>query len=293
MLGKVVEDYDTLRWPMIASPKLDGIRAIWFNGQFYSRTLKPIPNGALTKAMQEFCNKVGDRLNGLDGELVQGDPTSPLTFNSTTRAVMAAGAGIEGLRFHVFDRVVPGTGFEERLQAIPKIDSSLVTVVPQTYVGSRGEMEELEEQYVVEGYEGLIVRNPKMHYKMGRSTANEQGLIKIKRFMDSEAVVIGFEELMHNANEATVDERGYTKRSSHKVNQVPTGRLGALIVRWESIKERKTLVINIGSGFTDAERQQIWDNRHDYIGAICRFKFLAVGMLEAPRHAVFMGWRED
>ena len=45
-------------------------------------------------------------------------------------------------------------------------------------------------------------------YKLGRSTFIEQGLIKLKRFEDGEAEIIGFKEKMLNQNEATIDARG-------------------------------------------------------------------------------------
>ena len=52
------------------------------------------------------------------------------------------------------------------------------------------------------GYEGLIIRDPFAPYKFGRSTVREGFLLKVKRFVDSEAVVIGIEEEMYNGNEA-------------------------------------------------------------------------------------------
>jgi len=40
----------------------------------------------------------------------------------------------------------------------------------------------------------------------------DNGLMKLKQFSDSEAEIIGFEELHRNQNEATLDHRGLTKR---------------------------------------------------------------------------------
>ena len=72
-------------------------------------------------------------------------------------------------------------------------------------------MEELEK-YEVDcleiGYEGVILRDPNAKYKHGRSTVKEGGLIKVKRFSDSEARILAMEEQMKNNNEKKVNELG-------------------------------------------------------------------------------------
>ena len=77
-------------------------------------------------------------------------------------------------------------------------------------------------------------------------------------------MVIGMEEKMHNANEATIGELGQTKRTSHQENLVPMGTMGALIVR-----DLKTGVeFNIGTGFSNADRDWWWsqvDTMYDMI----------------------------
>lgn len=288
MLGKAVEDYKLLRWPMYGSPKLDGIRAIWFNGVLYSRTLKPIPNKELQAKMRQFCIASDHHWNGLDGELIYGSPTDPLVFNKTTRAVMKRDGPAEGIVFYVFDRVHPTMPFSDRLNRINILHNPLIQFLEHRPIASYKQMLEVETEFVECGYEGLILRNPFGKYKMGRSTTSEQGLVKVKRFEDAEAEVVGFEERMHNANSAKLDERGYTKRSSHKENQIATNSLGSLVVRNSAGVE-----FQIGTGFTDAERAALWHNRSAYLGKMVKYKFLPVGVLEAPRHPVFLGWRED
>ena len=292
MLGASVEDMGKLRFPLLASPKLDGIRAIWWEGQFYSRTMKPIPNQALTIAMQEVEEVLGGmysaNLNGLDGELIAGSPCDSLCFNRTTSAVMTRNSSADNITFHVFDRINDPRGFHDRYRSLPfTLEASLLTCVPHVICSNVESLMGFEELCVDQGYEGIILRHPKGLYKRGRSTFNEHGLLKLKRFEDAEALVVGFEEKMHNANEAKEDERGYMKRSSHKDNKVPTGTLGALIVDYNG----KTF--NIGSGFTDVQRAEIWSNKDHYIGQMAKFKYLKVGMLDAPRHPVFLGWRRD
>jgi len=276
------EDFNKIGYPKLASYKLDGVRAIVLNGVVLSRTLKPIPN----RLVQERFGKPS--FNGLDGELILGDPTAPDCFRKSSSCVMTEDKSIDGLTFHVFDLVGAGL-YVDRMHPLQMgttwpLD---IRVLKQHHVmGSRG-LTELFERALTEGYEGLILRHPSAPYKYGRSTPGQEWMLKVKPFVDAEAIVVGFQELYSNLNKAELDERGYTKRSSHQENQVPQGTLGALLVEFEGIN------FAIGTGFTAAERREIWDNQPGYIGKPVKFKYLKIGMKGAPRHPVWLGWRDE
>lgn len=87
-------DDQSTRW--VASPKLDGIRAIVLGGVVMSRNLIPIPNRYV---QQRFAG-----LEWFDGELIFGDPTSPTVYRDTYSAVMSE-EGKPDVRFFVFDHV--------------------------------------------------------------------------------------------------------------------------------------------------------------------------------------------
>ena len=97
-----------------------------------------------------------------------------------------------------------------------------------TYVSCEEDVLQYEKEFLEIGAEGVMLRSPTGPYKQGRSTLKEGYLLKVKQFTDAEARVIGFDEKMHNANEADVGELGQTKRSSHAENLIPTGNT------WES-----------------------------------------------------------
>jgi DNA ligase-1 len=149
------------------------------------------------------------------------------------------------------------------------------------------EILQAEEEALNQGFEGVMLRDPNGKYKFGRSTTAEAALVKLKRFNQSEAVIIGFEEQMHNANEAKVDNLGHTERSSHKANMVPTGMLGAMVVR----DLNTNIEFNVGTGFTAADRQEYWTKRESLVGKVVSYKFLAIGVKDKPRHPVFLGFR--
>lgn len=272
-------DYDPakLTFPCFASTKLDGVRAYVRDGVVLSRKNKPIPN----KYVQSLFAKHEHH----DGELIVGDMCSEACFRDTMSGVMSVD-GEPDVRFYVFDHLADlAAPYEKRLQKIIRAWGRMEPL-GQVPIYTPNELATFEASCLELGYEGVILRRPNAPYKQGRSTVNEGFLLKVKSFKDAEAEVIGFEERMENLNEAKTDETGHTKRSSHKANKVGRGDLGALIVEWGGVQ------FNIGTGFVDAERQHIWDNREKFHGQLVKFKYFPVGVKEAPRHPVFLGWRD-
>ena len=273
-------DLDNLKFPLLASSKLDGVRAIVKDGVVLSRSLKKIPN----LHVQSLFG--GDHLEGLDGELIVGKPTSKTCYTDTVSGVMRV-SGEPAVRFYVFDDITwPERRYDDRRPRIDTNDAHHLVEVSQTFVHDLDELLKLEERYLGMGYEGLILRDPNGKYKFGRSTTKEGILLKLKRFVDAEFEIIGFEERQHNGNEATTNELGRTKRSSHKENKTGRGDLGALVLK------HPAGTFNCGTGFDDALRAEIWANRDKYLGRLAKVKFFAIGMKDLPRHPVYLGLRD-
>ncbi len=273
---------------LYASFKLDGIRAIVINGQLVSRTLKAIPNHYTRKLFGQVA------FEGLDGELIVGAPKGDGVFARTSSGVMSH-EGEPDVRYYVFDSLrVQHHPFHERMEWLKAYTTSwegsrieFVAQVPLVS-GSTYTVESLEEQAVNHGYEGLILKSADSPYKEGRSTLKQGWMGKLKRFMDSEAVITGFEEMMHNDNPATQDARGFTVRSSHQAHQRGAGMLGTLRV---TDIHRPEWSFGIGTGFDFELRERIWKAQDDYLGKVVKYKYLSVGTLELPRHPVFLGFR--
>ena len=283
MLSATVENLETLIFPLIASPKLDGIRCLKYKGQLISRNLKLIPN-AHTQKVLEFLPE------GVDGELIVGKPNDEHVFRTTTSGIMSRD-GTPDVVFYAFD-IIQDTHFQFRFNSlksrVTEHNTPRFKLVQHQTIRSIEDLLEYETEILERGYEGVMLRSPLGLYKFGRSTLREAGLIKLKRFMDSEAIIIGFEEQMHNANEATKDELGRTKRSSHKANMHGKDTLGALNVR-----DLKTGVeFDIGTGFDDALRASLWKERLDLSGEIVKYKYFPTGSKDKPRFPVFLGFRD-
>ena len=284
LAGKVTEP-ENLRYPVLASPKLDGIRFHVLNGTVVSRNLRPFPNPVIQDTWG------GKQNEGNDGEFIMGDPTAPDAFRKMTVQVIHV-ASVDNLYGHLFDNFnKPQMYFNDRLIVVAHRALQRVAVrkVDHRLIHNVEALLEYERTKVEEGYEGIMVRDPMGPYKFGRSTEREGWLLKLKQFEDGEAVIQGFEERMHNANEKTLERSGKAQRNSKKEGMVPTGTLGALIVQ-----ERNTgVTFNIGTGFDDAERQDIWDNRPDWIGKIVKYKFFKGGSKTKPRFPSYHGLRYE
>ena len=277
-------DLDNIKFPVMASPKLDGVRVIVKDGVVYSRNFKRIPN--------DWCQTLFGRkeCEGFDGELIVGPVTSDTVFQSTTSGVMT-GSGKPDVVFHVFDDTSVDDSFENRYHQLDerikkKCRGIKVALVPHRLINNIKALMDFEEKCVAQGYEGIMIRDPNGKYKHGRSTTKEGGLLKIKRFEDDEAVVIGHEELMTNLNEQELDNLGHNVRSSKKEGMVPAGKLGALIVEHKTFGEFK-----IGSGFTEDARIKLWRERDELKGRLAKFKYQPSGVKDKPRFPVFLGFR--
>jgi DNA ligase-1 len=276
-------DLTKLEYPVYASRKLDGIRAIVYNDTVYSRNGKPIPN----KHVQALFGK----LNGSDGELIVGDPTAKDVFQKTTSGVMSV-EGEPDVFLYEFDVYNSNSGYETRwddeLCFIYMVEPENVIAVEQELITNEQELLAFEQKVLAEGYEGVILRKPCAKYKHGRSTVKEGALLKLKRFSDAEAEIVGAECLYTNTNEATVNALGYTERSTKKEGKVALDTLGAFIV-----KNKEGVEFSIGSGFNDEQRKEYWKDRYKLIGKTVKYKYFEVGVKDKPRFPIFLGFRAE
>ncbi len=279
MLAALCEDISKLSYPVIASPKLDGIRALVLDGQLVSRTLKPIPNRYVQKLFAGLPE-------GTDGELIMG-PANQDPYRRTVSAVMSED-GEPDVYYHVFDNFLAKGPFDVRLCDVRKLTGRRnVIVVIQMMLTNSAQLEEFEEKMIESGYEGAMIRDPHGPYKQGRSTVKEGYLLKLKRYQDSDAEIIGTYELMHNGNEAMTNALGRTERSSHKENKTGLDSLGGFELR----DIHSGVEFRCGTGLTAADREQMWGMRADLVSQIIKYKFFPTGSKDKPRHPVFLGFR--
>lgn len=292
MLAGVLKDPKTLDYPVYCTPKLDGIRCLVFNKKALTRKFKSIPNHHVRNLLEN------SGLDGCDGELIAPNKS----FNETQSLIMTE-EGTPEFEYHVFDYIhpndlsnvrIPSRRYIERMTDLEDFQKDLKGSVPflrfvlPVAILSVEELNTYEQKCLSEGYEGIMIRSGNGPYKCGRSTTREGYLLKYKRFLDSEAVVVGFTEREHNENEAEEDELGYTKRSHSKTGMVGANTLGSILVKDPKFGD---IPFGIGTGFDDALRKEIWENRKKYLGKLVSYKYQTAGMKDFPRFPVFRGFR--
>lgn len=275
---------EELNYPIYGSYKLDGIRCVTPKDQVLSRKLKPIPNLFIQKQLKGMPV-------GFDGELmVVGN------FNDVSSAIMSE-TGEPDFIYSVFDLCdrPANEPFEQRYEELKKYVVELgkwlprITLVHQQLLYTPEEVRTYYNVAINLGYEGLILRSPKGLYKEGRSTLKQQWMLKIKPVADTEATVTGFYELIRNGNDAIINEVGGQERNKQACGMYGGDTLGGLI----GIASDGTHV-EIGSGFTQAQRDHIWKNQDKYYGKSFTFKFQdRFPDTNAFRFPVFKGFRED
>ena len=125
---------------------------------------------------------------------------------------------------------------------------------------------------ITEGYEGIMIKDPESFYECKRSST----WLKLKPIIEISLQVTNYEE-----------GSGRNK-----------GKLGALIAEGED--DGKFFKLNIGSGFTDQQRESFWKNKEQLIGKIVEIKADSISKsqdgdfwsLRFPRFKCFRGFND-
>jgi DNA ligase-1 len=128
---------------------------------------------------------------------------------------------------------------------------------------------EINAQAVAGGYEGIMIKDPEAGYECKRSVA----WLKLKPFIEVSLEIVDVEE--------------GTGRN--------VGRLGAIVC--QGVDDGKTIRVNVGSGFSDSDRDNYWASRDSLLGQIVEVRADAVTQnqdgsysLRFPRFLRFRGF---
>lgn len=269
-------------------PKLDGVRCLTIIDQAtgtveqFTRNGKPLENFKhITEALQPYVNELG-RSWVLDGEVVsdnfqtlmrqvhrkkdvQAQDAKLMLFDAIPLPEFKQGKSVMGLR----KRRVMLEELAMQLEGIPSIGLIEQTRVDLDTFEGRADMEAYMENMVAQGYEGIMIKDDDTPYECKRSTA----WLKQKPYIEVSL-------------EVTEVEEG-TGRN--------TGRLGAVVCR--GTDDGKEIRVNVGSGFTDDDRNTYWDSRDSLIGQVVEVRADAVTQnqdgtysLRFPRFLKFRGF---
>ena len=129
---------------------------------------------------------------------------------------------------------------------------------------------EINAQAVTGGYEGIMIKDPEAGYECKRSVA----WLKLKPFIEVSLEVVDVEE--------------GTGRN--------VGRLGAIVC--QGVDDGKAIRVNVGSGFSDSDRDIFWTSRDSLLGQVVEVRADAVTQnqdgtysLRFPRFLRFRGFQ--
>lgn len=190
-----------ISYPVYAQPKLDGLRCVVFYDAktkqvvMQSRTRKVFPDNASNDLIRQQLQPILQSLPSLtylDGELYNHS-VKLQDLNHFARGTETDEAPT--LEYHVYDILyAPYTHtFEERsrqLQALNSLVQGLrIKVVDTQFVSNEKQLDELYTNYILQGYEGLMVRNPKGVYDFGKRSGN---LLKRKEVFTEEFPIVDY-----------------------------------------------------------------------------------------------------
>ncbi|MGR5146935.1 DNA ligase [Photobacterium alginatilyticum] len=236
-----------------ASEKLDGIRAFWNGEQLVTRTGKAIA------APDWFIESLPSNIQ-LDGELWAGRGL----FQQVAATVLDHSPNDkqwQAIHYMVFDIPSSPYRFERRLkqlsEVIATIDRPHLQAVPQYTYTDRNALDTKLDEITAGNGEGIMLHHKDNLYSHGRSDR----LLKVKRYQDAEAVVIGYED-------------GNGKFS---------GKMGALwVLTADNVK------FKIGTGFNNDEREN-----PPLIGSIINYRYNGYTDSGIPRFARFIRVRAN
>jgi DNA ligase-1 len=154
-------------------------------------------------------------------------------------------------------------------EAMPNVKALVFENVDLATSEGQLRFKEINAQAVAGGYEGIMIKDPEAGYECKRSVA----WLKLKPFIEVSLEVVAVEE--------------GTGRN--------IGKLGALVCEGEDNGQR--IQVNVGSGFTDSNRDTYWGGRDALIGNIVEVRADAVTQnqdgtysLRFPRFLRFRGF---
>lgn len=262
MLAKVWEDAKQhVVFPGYVQAKLDGARCL---------TTAAKQNGVVTMWSRQgkditIPTKIRDELQATleegqstDGELyVHG-----WTFQRVISAVKKKCPDTDLLEYHIYDFPSKTLTFKERFADIDKSKFTGQLKIVEAYpVTNQTEIDQFEEQFVNESYEGLMFRNSAGLYKFKHRS---QDLLKCKRFQSSEFKIIGGKE--------------------------GSGRDAGTVI-FTMLNDDGVTTFEARPAATHEERSLWYDNLDKSIGEMATIKYFGRSEEGTPRFPVMVGYR--
>ena len=266
--GMKPEHQKKLTGPKMLDIKLDGVRLLTILDKEQNTITQYTRNGKVNENFTEIRESLIGVMNLIPGSVVlDGEVISPSGFQDLMKQVNRKdNINTAKTRLAVFD-IIPLQAFtqgickitqEKRHEIISNLESSgllkehtggLVYVIPKMYANlstpeGQKSFKEFNKQAIEDGYEGVMVKDPFAPYELKRSF----GWLKIKPHIETSLPIVALEE-------------GTGKYEN---------MLGAIVCEGED--DGRKIKVNCGSGFSDEDRTEFWNNRENMKGMIAEIK---------------------
>ena len=271
--------------------KLDGVRAvtiIYPTGKIdmFSRNGKELNNFNHIKDEISKTFNISSIKEALvlDGEIVSDDFQTLMKQIHRKKSSQNKDAKLflfDLLPLEYFKKGIYEKSYFSRIEELKKIherffvQSHVINIIDSVNVDLDTEKGEIEfknfnKNSIINGYEGIMIKDPESFYECKRSTT----WLKSKPFIEISLEVKDYEE--------------GTGRNK--------GKLGAIIA--EGIDGDKNFKTNVGSGFTDLQRKEFWEDKDKLIGQIIEIRADSISKsqdgenwsLRFPRFKSFRGF---
>lgn len=275
-----------VKFPILAQPKIDGIRMI--SGIINNSLQTSSRKSNEFHHMKELKEEVFDLLSiDFEGRIFDGELYSyTLSFDELSGVVRSKNTRNpkeEEIIYLVFDIIDLGLSCQERMEVftgetwstsgelqiwdpskkkfISKITDK-VSYVRTWWIEDEETLFEFEDAVLKKGFEGVMVRLPNSNYVPRRSN----NLLKLKKNLDEEGEIVGFTDGMG-------DETGK--------------------VIWK-VKDPRGNIVPMRPRGNFAEREEYFENGEDYIGKIVTYKCFEINKKSGiPRFPRVIRFRAD
>jgi len=252
-------------YPAIGQRKFDGVRSMGSINSDGSVSLKS-RKGKEFPHMNHLRQQVASLKGIPDGAFLDGELYSDtLTFQEVVglvrRESLKAGDEdkLKQISYRLYDMLDPNNrkaGFQDRYDTLKTILGSTppknLILTENFEINNKADVKKYHDQFVNEGYEGIMIRNKAGEYGINKRSKNLQ---KFKEFFDQEFEIVGYEEGNGNAK-------------------------GTVI--WICMTENGDLFSAQPKG-TVAERTEYFKNGDDYIGATLTVRYFEMTDDGVPR----------
>lgn len=208
----------------------------------------------------------------------------------------------DNLKLHIFDGILLDRpdikGFQdrmfeirERLKTLPSHLLEFVEIAKFDVIDSKALLNNLYEDALELGYEGLVLTHKDHEYKFGRNSLSQGTLLKMKDdALEYDGIVLDVPEAtsIKDGVARTTNELGRSVTSKKKDDRELSGLAKGFLVQFENLG---TFTVGL-KGFSNEMKQELLENKSSYIGR--HFKYTGmVPVKDFPRHAYFDVWRDE